>query len=135
MIYQLIRDRKKLFFTKFLRKKKQKNSSNQLYSKFVSKTITFTKFLPKKRAVRVNSRNFHTWFTVCWLSEFISKYVHINNLSLLPKSVFAIEDFPTPCCPNITNRGLGNFPCSYNSGPKVRISNRIPVHMYYVHVL
>ena len=39
----------------------RKNSSNQLFSNFVSKSIVFTKFLPKKReSSRVNFRYFHS---------------------------------------------------------------------------
>ena len=37
----------------------KKISSNQLFSTFFSKTITFTKFFCQK-CVRVNFRNFHT---------------------------------------------------------------------------
>lgn len=29
-----------------------------------------------------------------------------------PSSVFAKDDFPTPCWPSMTNLGLGNPPCS-----------------------
>ena len=37
----------------------KQNSSNQLFSNFLSKTVTFTKFLPKKKMM-VNFGNFHT---------------------------------------------------------------------------
>ena len=44
----------------------KKISSNRLFSNFFSKTVTFTKFLPKIREMRVNSRNFHTVHCVEW---------------------------------------------------------------------
>ena len=50
--------------------------------------------------------------------NFFLAFLFVNAAKLSkPSKVFAIDDFPTPCCPSITNLGLGSLPCSYRSGP------------------
>ena len=73
---------------------KKKKSSNQLFSNFFSKTITFTKFLLKNSDIRVNFRNFPTVFSthsvnLHWsIAHLISRIYSCNYKRPKQRSIF-----------------------------------------------